>query len=132
MQHRTLIRQCRATGDDRAHVLLGKDWLLACVADGAGGTGGGSRAAEQVIEGMAQFNVDTAPGERDLLRALHVLDAKLATTGGETTATIAVVTKYLVFGVSVGDSEALYLTANSIERLTVRQQRKPLLGSGEA
>lgn len=139
MKHRVLIEQCRPVGDDRALVLRGDGWLLACVADGAGGMGGGGRAADDVIASVAQFADDAlsptpkrAPGERDLLRALRALDGRMAAAGGETTATIAVVTEYLVYGVSVGDSEALYLVDQTVERLTARQQRKPLLGSGQA
>lgn len=132
MRYTIQIHPSREVGDDRARVVVGAGWLLACVADGAGGTGGGARAAQDVVDELSRFQGRAPPGERDLLRCLLALDTRLSTTGGQTTAAIAVVTEFLVYGVSVGDSEILYLASDSIERLTSRQQRKPLLGSGQA
>ncbi len=132
MHHRALIQQARGSGDDRAHVVDRGDWLIACVADGAGGTGSGGLAADAVVGLVEELGAGGLPGERDLVRAIRALDGRLAASGGETTAVIAVVTRYLVLGASVGDSQAIYATTASVEALTMRQQRKPLVGSGRA
>ena len=51
---------------------------------------------------------------------------------GESTAVVVDVRSDRVFGASVGDSEAWAVSGSEIKVLTSRQQRKPLLGTGEA
>ncbi len=51
-------------------------------------------------------------------------------TAGEAAAVVALVTKGMIVGASVGDSEAWLLARGGVVRLTSNQRRKPLLGSG--
>lgn len=122
-------------GQDRAAVIEAGDARVIVLADGAGGVGGGERAAEAVLadvtaalsEGISTNTV------RPWIARLLKLDRQLQGIG-ETTAIVAIVQPGRVLGVSAGDSD-LWLTnlpgGLPPRRLTERQQ-KTRLGTGVA
>jgi serine/threonine protein phosphatase PrpC len=113
---------------DRVAALEYEQGLVAVVADGAGGMGGGGEAAQQVIEAVARAGWRRSSLEwADLLQRL---DGEI--NPGQTTAVVVAVGDEGLFGASVGDSEAWWFGAAGSRALTERQQRKPLLGAGEA
>jgi serine/threonine protein phosphatase PrpC len=112
-------------GEDRSEIHDRGDRIVIVVADGAGGTGGGARAAETVLR-----RVREQPDDFDPMDVLRACDALLALTGGQTTAVIAIVDDLGVHGASVGDSGAWIVRGDSHEDLTRDQSRKPILGSG--
>src|SRR5689334_5173787 len=59
-------------------------------------------------------------------------DEQISAGGGETTGIILIVEGGRILGASTGDSEAWLFTAKGKQHLTKGQQRKPLVGSGEA
>jgi serine/threonine protein phosphatase PrpC len=118
-----LVVPAQGGGQDRAAVVETTDGIVAVLADGAGGTGGGELAAQAVVDAV------TARGSAlDWAAVLEELDDPRKLGMGQTTAVIVEVTARGIRGASVGDSIA---TANGDE-LTRFQRRKPLLGSGEA
>lgn len=125
-----------ADAQDRVGIFGSDRLVLLVLADGAGGQRGGAEAAERVVESAgAHFH---RPGERvdpTLWGAwMRQLDLRLADESGvgESTAIVCVIEDgRFVGGCSVGDSEALLVTAGSVVDLTRDQRRKPLLGSGK-
>jgi serine/threonine protein phosphatase PrpC len=106
---------------------------MTAVADGAGGTGGGSAAADSLIAFLSSLTQGAA--STDWFAALCKFDEDLAArrSGGQTTGVVAFVSGDRVIGASVGDSSAWLITpAGETTDLTTRQRRRPLLGSGEA
>ena len=101
--------------------------LFVIVADGAGNSDRGAKAAAVVMREAARVLVP----DTDLLELLTRIDQTVAMTGGETTAVALIVSGGIVRGASVGDSEA-WLIGDDWMRLTEGQRRKPLLGSGDA
>lgn len=95
------------------------------VADGAGGQGGGARAADRV----AAAGFDGAPWTTWLER----MDLAVMQDGeaGESTAVVGTVVGSRVVGASVGDSEAWIVGLDAVVRLT-RDQRRERLGTGRA
>lgn len=127
------IKVLPASGQDRAIALPTATGYLVAIADGAGGTGGGAAAAEWLIAAVAKRTGGGA--STDWFAALCAFDDELSTrsSGGQTTGIVAFIDSERVLGASVGDSSAwLISTAGEVTDLTVRQRRKPLLGSGEA
>jgi serine/threonine protein phosphatase PrpC len=122
--------------EDRLQIVRLKDRLVLAVADGAGGRPGGARAAEMVMEFVRQaaaetHSADVADFWYDVLMECDgalLKDAK----AGETTAVVAAISEHGVVGASVGDSGAWIVTAEDVEDLTMRQERKPFLGTGAA
>jgi serine/threonine protein phosphatase PrpC len=122
VEYAVTIEGARGAGQDRAVVVKVAGGLVVALADGAGGTGNGARAAEAVIEAVQQGDV-SGP-----LALLDDLDARIV--GGETTAVVLRIEGELVEGASVGDSGAWVVDAEGIVELTDAQQRKPLVGAG--
>jgi serine/threonine protein phosphatase PrpC len=121
------------TGEDRAIAVPTAGGYLVAVADGAGGTGGGSAAAESLIALLSRLT--DGPASTDWFAELCKFDDDLAArrSGGQTTGVVAFVKGDSVIGASVGDSSAWLITpAGETTDLTARQRRRPLLGSGEA
>lgn len=115
--------------EDRVRVVELDGGVVIAVADGAGGTGAGGEAAETVIrEVTASASLERdAEGWCDVLRQVdHRLGA------GESTCVVAVRSARGIVGASVGDSRAWLLEDGELNDLTIGQQRKPLLGTGEA
>ena len=121
---------------DRALADRREGYTLLMIADGAGGTGSGDTAAEELVVQMSSRKPTISQASDPLYwtSALHDLDGDLTRQvhGGETTAVISVAFDGLVCGASVGDSCAWLIHDGTYENLTSAQVRKPLLGSGAA
>lgn len=119
---------------DRGIIINNSPRLVACVADGAGGRSGGTRAAIMAAE-MVRKNVAALNSPEACSELLRRMDGTIAkdSMAGETTCACAVVTPSEIFGASVGDSGVWFIpgTGGHID-LTRRQQRKPFIGSGSA
>jgi PPM family protein phosphatase len=111
-------------GDDRAAVISIDDGIVIALADGAGGTGGGAKAAQAIVDAVI-----ANPTLTDWAAALVDLDDPARLGGGQTTAVILHVTADGIAGASVGDSGAWIIRDGVIEDLTVHQVRKPLVGA---
>jgi PPM family protein phosphatase len=121
--------------EDRACVLMPNWGTIMCVADGAGGSGGGERAAQVAIDTVSVAVRETSSPftSARLSGVLEEIDAQLFRGGvGETTCVTVQIVGSAIIGVSVGDSSALVVRDEDIQELTDGQVRKPLLGSGEA
>lgn len=129
----------RRETEDRLAVITLDDGLVIAVADGAGGIGGGARAAEMAIAGVEQAVRDgdiKPPFEPDVCaRLLRDLDLMIEADPEAGEATIVVVTisdAGVVTGASCGDSRALVVSEDGVDHLTAYQHRKRRLGSGAA
>jgi serine/threonine protein phosphatase PrpC len=124
--------------DDRAAVYQKYDFLVAVVADGAGGMSGASEAADYFLKYVQKKIATDARYIMDdsyWCRVLVEIDSLLCKhpIAGETTGVIAAfnTNNNCIVGASVGDSDA-YIISNKYWHLTEHQYRKPLLGSGTA
>jgi serine/threonine protein phosphatase PrpC len=126
----TRVVGAASEGQDRVATKQFERGFLLVLADGAGGTGGGARAAELVVARALALN---EPPD-DCCSLLRSLDRELERNAscGMTTTVLAFVARDSVHGASVGDSEAWLLTDSDVIDLTAAQDRKPLLGSGRA
>lgn len=118
---------------DRGLVMELESGAVLVVADGAGGLGGGARAAVFSVEflrAQARRLVDSSV----CAAALRSLDQEICLDegAGETTCALVVVGGSRLFGASVGDSGVWVVGSTGVTDLTGRQVRKPLIGSGEA
>jgi PPM family protein phosphatase len=125
--HVTEVVGIRGAGQDRAGVQEVGDSVVIALADGAGGTGGGSKAAQAVVD-AAFAAASQGPAWPSLLAELDRDAVRLG--GGQSTAIILSVTCTGVVGAAVGDSGAWVIRDTCIEDLTAGQLRKPLLGAG--
>jgi hypothetical protein len=115
--------------EDRVQVVELVGGVVIVVADGAGGSGAGAEAAETVIQEV----VASASLERDAEGWCQVLrQADHRVGAGESTCVVVARSATGIVGASVGDSRAWLLEDDAINDLTASQQRKPLLGTGEA
>jgi len=110
-------------------VIASEERTIIVVADGAGGVGNGDLAAETVIREVKsdQRDIKTAEGWEAELRQI---DCRIGM--GESTAVVADLRFDSIIGASVGDSHAWIIHEGELVDLTVNQNRKPLLGSGDA
>jgi len=114
--------------EDRAATFEYEEGLVAVVADGAGGMGGGARAAQAVVDAVQRAGwASDARAWVDLLRRLD-----LEVGPGQTTAVVVAMGRERMVGASVGDSGAWWFDTTGEHELTRGQRRKPLLGSEEA
>jgi serine/threonine protein phosphatase PrpC len=115
--------------EDRVKVVELDGGVVIVVADGAGGTGAGTEAAEAVIREVtaAAALEHDADGWCDILRQT---DHRIG--DGQSTCVVAARSARGIVGASVGDSRAWLLEDSEINDLTRSQVRKPLLGTGEA
>ena len=105
---------------------------MIAIADGAGGTGGGSAASRMVCEAVeACANHE---GLVDWSQVLCDVDEAIAADheAGWSTGVIVEVYAGEIRGASVGDSRALLITNDRIEDLTEHQRAKPLLGTTQS
>ncbi len=107
--------------------------LVVAISDGAGGTGGGSEAAEAVV-GLTAAIGPTANWSAFWVQQLTDLDAALSVSphGGQATAIVLEIVEGVIGGASVGDSCAWIVSDSAVVDLTCDQIRKPLVGSGRA
>ena len=128
IDHVTRVRGARGTGEDRLAVVPRGNGLVVAVADGAGGTGRGARAAELAV---ARLAAAAQQRELDLTAAVKLLDPQLVVLGGQAAVVALAVTGSEVRGASVGDCAAWIVAPDgAVEMLTARQHRKPLVGAG--
>jgi hypothetical protein len=121
--HATELCPRRGTGQDRVSVSSTRDRVVIAVADGAGGTSGGERAAAAVIDAVTAASTD------DWTSVLTELELDPDRLGpGQTTAVVLTVTRDGIHGASAGDSGAWVIRGGQIEDLTRDQHRKPLIG----
>lgn len=122
--HATEICPRRGAGQDRLWVSSTRDRVVIALADGAGGTSGGDRAAGAVIDAV----VAASPVD-DWAAVLTELELDPDRLGpGQTTAVVVTVTRDGIRGASAGDSGAWVIRDGQIEDLTHAQHRKPLIG----
>jgi serine/threonine protein phosphatase PrpC len=119
---------------DRGLILPSPQGTVLCVADGAGGIGGGAAAATLATDWVRHHAAElTSP--HSVTELFHRIDSAVAEAGagGETTCALAVLAPSEVFGTSVGDSAVWLIPASGAHiDLTRGQRRKPFLGSGAA
>lgn len=128
LDHVTRVRGATGAGEDRLAVVPRGNGLVIAVADGAGGTGRGARAAELAV---ARLAAAAQLRELDPTAAVKALDPQLAVVGGEASVVTLAVTGREIRGASVGDCAAWIVAADgAVEMLTARQHRKPLVGGG--
>jgi PPM family protein phosphatase len=119
---------------DRGIIIHDGPRLVLCIADGAGGRSGGAEAAAMAVE-FIRKNATLADSAGSCSELLHRMDAAIANdpAAGETTCALVVLTLGEIFGASVGDSGAWLIQGGGAHlNLTVAQQRKPFIGSGDA
>lgn len=125
-----------SANQDRGVIINLDNCLVFIISDGAGGLGGGEKAAEIVIE--EGKNIDKHYlGHADTFfwaDMLSQIDQKVYNDreAGEATAIIIITDGKIILGASVGDSEAWIINGNKTVDLTSRQVRKPIIGSGSA
>ena len=115
--------------EDRVKVLEFDEGVVIIVADGAGGSGAGGRAAEAVIREVAA-SASLARDAESWCEVLRQTDCRIG--AGESTCVVVGWSASGIVGASVGDSKAWLLENDELRDLTATQMRKPLLGSGEA
>jgi hypothetical protein len=114
---------------DRIKVISDEGRKIICVADGAGGTGDGSRAAEHVIKEVERsYRFAQRPVDWDGI--LKGIDQNIP--NGQAAAIILDLRQGSATVACVGDCEAWAFFDSSIIRLSDGQHRKPLLGTGDA
>lgn len=122
----------RASSQDRVALIPASGGVVAVVADGAGGTGGGAEAAQLVIDRVRQaVEAGRELSQRGLRQLLLEIAVELE-GHGQTTAVVVVISADQLVGASVGDSGAWLVERDSWQELTLDQPRKPLLGGGFA
>jgi len=119
---------------DRGLVLHDGPRIILCVADGAGGRSGGAEAATLAVKLIRQ-GAHLLSDSDACAEALRKMDQAVAKdpVAGETTCVLAIVTPEEIFGASVGDSDAWWISESGDHlNLTEAQQRKPFIGSDSA
>ena len=130
----TRIVPAGAESEDYAETLERGTTLVIALADGAGGLRGGGHAARRAVQlALGAAGLQDPRDEMAWCSVLADIDSQLEDdpVAGETTLVVVVLWSDGVAGASVGDSVA-WLLNESLQDLTRRQQRKPLLGSGAA
>ena len=120
--HAVRIVPARGAGQDRAAVFEHGEQLVVALADGAGGTGDGARAAQAIVDAAGNATQDWSA-------FLDTLDAKLEAVG-QSTAVVLSLDAGGISGASCGDSSGWLVRGDDIVDLTERQVRKPLVGAG--
>jgi serine/threonine protein phosphatase PrpC len=118
---------------DRAAIVECSAGLVLVVADGAGGSSGGTEAAALAVEIVRQ-RAHGLSGSDACVTLLEFMDQTLwgDVAAGEATCVLAVGAEDRVYGASVGDSGVWVITQTGFVDLTRGQSRKPLIGSGSA
>ena len=123
------LQPYRQRCEDCVSVFTDESRIVVAVADGAGGTGHGEFAARASIREIesAYRHIHSAFEWTSLLR-----DIDHRITDGQTTIVVVDVRTIGIAGASVGDSRAIIVGDGQITDLTANQNRKPLLGTGDA
>ncbi|BBM82505.1 protein phosphatase 2C domain-containing protein [Candidatus Uabimicrobium amorphum] len=135
MQYKILSQTTNTYNEDRAQVILRQGFTIFIVADGAGGTGCGNRAAQNTIDYISDMEITklNVKNPRYWETVITDIDSYLISQnhGGETTVVIVAVCDNVIYGASVGDSSAwLIKEKDQIVDITTAQVRKPLVGCG--
>lgn len=130
------IEAAAGSGQDRILWLEGDGMVGVALADGMGGMGGGTLAADTAVQ-TAMDVMSAIPGlvlAPQWPELFHKIDKQVNTTrhAGETTLVALETDGALVCGASSGDSEAWLIKGGLVNDLTKHQMRKPLVGSGQA
>ena len=125
----TAVAAYRDRCEDRAAVFEFEERTVVVVSDGAGGVGSGEVAAEAVLREI-ELAAPQIHSANQWAATLRQTDFRIAI--GEAAAVVVDVRPYGIAGASVGDSEAWIFKNGAIVDLTANQQRKPLLGTGDA
>lgn len=122
------------TNQDRVTYFEHAQGTVVLIADGAGGQRGGGIAADCSMKFLRVACARQELSPETCSQLLGALDSELCAhrTAGESTAVMAIIGDDMVFGASVGDSEAWLVQGGKTAVLTGSQYRKPLLGSGAA
>ena len=132
----TFLEQSSQNGADALTILYGKERVLICLADGAGGTSGAKEASEMIMQWAKenQKTLETCVTVESLEEQVNRLDKAMYQTKdvGESTLVMALLSETQIMGVSVGDSKCWMFGKDFDHELSLMQHRKPLLGSGEA
>jgi len=110
---------------DRAAAFLTNERAVLVIADGAGGTGSGAKAAEIVLQQARALVQGGLP-----VRALLSADQQLVTLGALSTAIVVVASGDVIHGASCGDSSCWLIGSDGVVELTEHQNRRPLVGNG--
>lgn len=122
-------------GEDRLRVVERDGQLIAVVADGAGGLGGGAAAAEFAVSALTHNVVESLESHdpRFWVTRLLQVDAALARIGdGQAAVVVASACRDQVVGAAVGDAVAWIISPSGVVDLTAEARPKPLLGDGAA
>ena len=124
--HVVEIATPRRKGEDRARVFTAEGGIVIALADGAGGTGNGARAAQAIVDAAGASRLTTS-----WCALLDDLDQDGTRLGhGQSTAVLLSISASGISGASVGDSGAWVIVGADVVDLTAGQHRKPLVGDG--
>ncbi len=129
------LKQQNLKGDDALCLVEIGNSIWFCVSDGAGGTSGGDKASLYVIAAFKELTgVECFDSPDDFESFLRKLDLALSREPncGEATAIVGKLVGNIIYGASVGDSEAWVFNCEYDYELTSMQNLKPLLGSGNS
>lgn len=127
----------RSVPEDAVRVIRTGDFVAFVVADGAGGLGGGARAAQLVVKNfedeIRKLPVGGTTAEM-WCDFLLLLDSRIErdSIAGESTALVAMLDEKQVVGASVGDSELWTVARDGSREVLTSGQHKSRLGSGRA
>jgi serine/threonine protein phosphatase PrpC len=119
----------RSICQDAAGIFERRESTVLVVADGAGGIEDGEVASRSVIDAV-RMACREATAIVDWTHVLRGADNAIAS--GQSTACVVELTDTALRGASVGDSRVGTLVGDDLEFPSDDQQRKPLLGTGEA
>jgi serine/threonine protein phosphatase PrpC len=117
-----LVLGAKGKGQDRIAAVHSRDGIVVALADGAGGMSEGAATAEEAVR-MA------STGQAPWTTVIQRIDENDA--GGQCALVVVAVEGTKLVGASVGDCGA-WLITEKVVKLTERQIRKPLVGSGQA
>jgi len=136
LQVAAYIEAAAGSGQDRILWLEDASLIGVALADGMGGMGGGTLAAESAVQYTMEA-LGEAPGlvlAPQWPELFNSIDKRVNGTrdAGETTLVALETDGLVVCGASAGDSEAWIIKGGLVNDLTKHQMRKPLVGSGQA
>lgn len=108
--------------------------MVVGVVDGAGGTGGGAKAADRVVKELEMWSLGSVPDVVSMSTLGRQLDARVTADPecGEAAAVVLGIREDSVVCMCVGDCQAWLVSDQDVRDLSAGRKRKPLLGSGGA